>query len=82
MAGIDDVRAEQLREFAVSLGVAYQLVDDLLGTFGEQETTGKSTTSDITEGKRTYMVEQAMSAMTVLEKNRFESLWQPGCNAW
>lgn len=75
LAGIDDARAEQLREFAVSLGVAYQLVDDLLGTFGEQETTGKSTTSDITEGKRTYMAEQAIGSMTVLEKNRFESLF-------
>lgn len=75
LAGIDDGRAEKLREFAVSLGVAYQLVDDLLGTFGEEETTGKSTTSDIIEGKRTYMVEQALSAMTVLEKDRFESLF-------
>lgn len=73
LAGVDDRQAELLQNFALSLGVAYQLVDDLLGTFGEEATTGKSTTSDIIEGKRTYMVEQAMSAMTVLEKDRFES---------
>ncbi len=75
LAGADEHQAELLRNFATSLGVAYQLVDDLLGTFGEEETTGKSTTSDIIEGKRTYMVEQALAAMTVLEKDRFESLF-------
>lgn len=72
LAGVSDEDAGLLHEFALSLGIAYQLVDDLLGTFGEEETTGKSTTSDITEGKRTFMVEQAVNAMTVLEKNRFD----------
>lgn len=71
IAGVSDERLETLREFATVLGIAFQLVDDLLGVFGEEETTGKSTTSDITEGKRTFMVEQALSTMTVLEKSRF-----------
>lgn len=73
LANVDDARVEHLRHFAISLGVAYQLVDDLLGTFGEEAITGKSTTSDIIEGKCTYMVEQAANAMTVLEKSRFET---------
>lgn len=72
IAGANDKQREILNDFAIALGVAFQLVDDLLGVFGEEETTGKSTTSDILEGKRTYMVEQAVSMMTVLEKNRFE----------
>lgn len=72
IAGIPKDKEATLSEFGLALGTAYQLVDDLLGTFGEEETTGKSTTSDITEGKRTFMVEQAVNAMTILEKDRFD----------
>lgn len=72
IAGIDDDKAAVVTDLGLSLGIAFQLVDDLLGTFGEEATTGKSTTSDITEGKRTFMVEHAVNAMTVVEKSRFE----------
>lgn len=47
-----------LREFSIMLGIGYQLRDDILGTFGDEAVTGKSTTTDIKEGKRTYLVEQ------------------------
>lgn len=73
IAGASPAQLATLREFATVLGIAFQLVDDLLGVFGEEETTGKSTTSDITEGKRTFMVEQAVKSMTVLEKSRFNA---------
>lgn len=72
VAGIGDAEAETLHRFAIALGIAFQLVDDLLGVFGEEETTGKSTTSDIVEGKRTFMVEQAYQVMSIVEKDRFE----------
>lgn len=72
IAGISDEYAVYLREFSHTLGIAFQLVDDLLGVFGEEEMTGKSTVSDITEGKRTYMVEQANAAMSAAEKKQFE----------
>lgn len=47
-----------LRLFAENLGIAFQLRDDVIGVFGDEEQTGKSTTGDIREGKRTYMIEQ------------------------
>lgn len=75
IAGISDDKATILNDFGLSLGVAFQLVDDLLGTFGEESTTGKSTTSDITEGKRTLMVEHAVGAMTTAEKSHFEKFF-------
>lgn len=75
IAGITKREEEILSEFGLSLGTAYQLVDDLLGTFGEETTTGKSTTSDINEGKRTFMVEQAVNAMTIVEKDRFDTFF-------
>jgi len=41
------------------LGVAFQLQDDLLGTFGDEAATGKSTLSDLREGAMTALVVHA-----------------------
>jgi len=40
------------------LGIGYQLTDDLLGTFGDEQKTGKSASGDIKEGKRTFLIEE------------------------
>lgn len=72
LAGINEKQRGALYTYATSLGIAFQLVDDLLGVFGDEATTGKSTSSDIREGKMTYMVEQALATMTDDEKLIFE----------
>lgn len=72
LAGANDAQIDALKTYGLSLGIAYQLVDDLLGVFGDTQTTGKSTSSDITEGKKTYMVEQALATMTPDQKGVFE----------
>jgi geranylgeranyl pyrophosphate synthase len=52
-------------QFARNLGIAFQVRDDYLGIWGDTATTGKSTTSDIIEKKKSYPVlaafEQASS---------------------
>jgi geranylgeranyl pyrophosphate synthase len=58
LAGAPAHEIRLLRQFAEYLGVGYQLRDDLLGVFGDTTKIGKSTTTDITEGKRTYLIEQ------------------------
>lgn len=72
LAGIDNKQREALETYAVSLGVAFQLADDLLGVFGDEAKTGKSVSSDIREGKMTYMAECALAAMDDDEKKTFE----------
>jgi len=47
-----------LKELSIIIGIGYQLRDDLIGVFGNPEITGKSNSSDIREGKRTYLVEK------------------------
>ena len=61
-----------LKEYAQSLGVAYQLRDDVIGVFGAQEQTGKPTTGDIREGKYTFMVEQFYARATHEEQSQFD----------
>lgn len=41
------------------LGTAFQLVDDLLGVFGDPEVTGKSRLSDLAAGKQTSLIVHA-----------------------
>ena len=43
------------------LGIAFQLVDDLLGVFGDPARTGKSATSDLRAGKQTPLLAHARS---------------------
>jgi len=59
LAGASDAMVQLVGEFGREVGVAYQVVDDLLGVFGTQEATGKTTLGDLREGKRTVLVAHA-----------------------
>ena len=49
-----------LSAYARPLGQAFQIADDLLGSFGATEVTGKPNASDLREGKRTLLVARAL----------------------
>ena len=48
-----------LDEIGVLFGIGFQLFDDLLGVFGDEQRTGKSALGDLREGKRTAMLAHA-----------------------
>ena len=50
-----------LRSFGWHLGVAFQLVDDLLGIWGDPRMTGKPTLADLRAGKKTAPVVAALA---------------------
>jgi geranylgeranyl diphosphate synthase type I len=47
-------------EFGTSLGVAFQLRDDVLGVFGDPKVTGKPSGDDLRSGKRTVLLAEAV----------------------
>ncbi|HLV55776.1 MAG TPA: polyprenyl synthetase family protein [Actinotalea caeni] len=59
LAGADHATLTGLRTAGIHLGVAYQLRDDVLGVFGDESTTGKSTIGDLREGKETLLIAHA-----------------------
>ncbi len=61
LAGASEAAVATLGEFGREIGIAYQIVDDVLGVFGEEESTGKTTIGDLREGKRTVMIAFACS---------------------
>jgi geranylgeranyl diphosphate synthase type I len=60
LAGASQRNLEQLTRFAIPLGKAFQLNDDILGMFGAQERIGKPVGSDIKEGKKTLLILKAL----------------------
>ncbi len=52
----------RLSHFGNLLGIAFQIHDDILGVFGNQNKTGKSIKSDVNEGKKTLLVLKAIQA--------------------
>lgn len=69
-------RFEGLLSFGGTIGVAFQLRDDLLGTFGDPETTGKPSDSDMREGKRNLLHARASVLLEGSEEGGFfERRW-------
>jgi geranylgeranyl diphosphate synthase type I len=61
LAGAGEGQVAALVAFARPLGVAFQLRDDVLGTFGEPAAMGKPAGSDLRAGKRTALVVHALA---------------------
>jgi len=51
---------KQLYDFGIQLGIAFQLQDDYLDTFGDAKTFGKQIGGDILENKKTYLFIKAL----------------------
>lgn len=63
LADGDPTLIAALRDYGLSLGVAFQLRDDLLGVYGDPAETGKPAGDDLREGKRTVLVAYALSEL-------------------
>ncbi|HTJ65977.1 MAG TPA: polyprenyl synthetase family protein [Actinospica sp.] len=60
--GADPDQVRLLAEYGHHLGMAFQLVDDMLGIWGETDTTGKPVAADLAARKRSAPVVAALTA--------------------
>ncbi len=58
-ASLED--AERLYQFGINLGLAFQLQDDLLDVFADQDKFGKKIGGDIIANKKTFLLLQALA---------------------
>ncbi|MEM2141840.1 MAG: polyprenyl synthetase family protein [Candidatus Thorarchaeota archaeon] len=56
IAGASESQKSSLSVYATRVGQAFQIQDDILGSFGDEKVTGKSADGDIREGKKTILV--------------------------
>ena len=56
LAGLNDLKVQKLSDIGMNLGVAFQLVDDVLDLTSTQELTGKPVAGDLKKGKVTLPV--------------------------
>lgn len=69
LAGTDSEKLTAMQKYGESVGIAFQLTDDVLGMFGEKKTTGKPDISDLREGKQTVLMYYGMKFASVEDKN-------------
>ncbi len=60
IANAPEKDAQHLYEFGKNIGIAFQLQDDILDTFGDPEKFGKKVGGDIAQNKKTYLLLRAM----------------------
>ncbi len=56
LGGANTNQIKNLFSYGMRLGRAFQIKDDIIGTFGEEAKTGKSNLTDISEAKRTLLI--------------------------
>ncbi len=60
VGGASHLDADDLYHFGKNLGMAFQLQDDLLDTFGDEKIFGKKTGMDIVNNKKTFLMIRAL----------------------
>ena len=65
----------QIYRYALELGLAFQLQDDLLDSYGREEELGKKIGGDILEGKKTCLMLNAMSRATEEDREVLRSTY-------
>lgn len=74
LGGAPEKEISKLAHFAVSLGQAFQIQDDLLDIFASREIIGKPTLSDLDEGKKTLPLWKAYTSLPLKKKKTLKRI--------
>lgn len=75
VAKATEKQAEHLYNYGLNLGIAFQLQDDFLDTYGNPETFGKQIGGDIIENKKTYLYLKALEVANDSDKEQLTTLY-------
>lgn len=74
LAGANDKLLKSLSNFAIPLGIAFQMQDDIMGVFGDREKIGKPVGADIREGKKTLLISRAIEKSNSRQRDAIHSI--------
>jgi len=69
VAGLNESDTENLYHFGWEIGIAFQLLDDVLDIYGNVEKFGKKVGGDIIQNKKTYLLIKALELSEPDDKN-------------
>ena len=78
LSAVSDSDLQRLADYGRNLGMAFQIVDDVLDLTASEEVLGKPVASDLREGKATMAVLHALEHCTVEERATIESVLSNG----
>ena len=73
-AGASTEDQEHIYQFGKNIGIAFQMQDDILDSFGEKAAVGKRIGGDILEGKKTYLYIKALELSSDKQKEKLVAL--------
>lgn len=75
IANVDDDESKKIYDFGLNLGIAFQLHDDYLDTFGDATIFGKKIGGDITANKKTFLFLKTLEICEVEDKDKLLSFY-------
>ena len=75
VAKASDNEQENIYEFGKNLGIAFQIQDDFLDSFGDEKKFGKVIGGDIIENKKTLLYVKSMEIFTEKDKTKLTKLY-------
>ncbi|MFK5958344.1 MAG: polyprenyl synthetase family protein [Lutibacter sp.] len=81
IANADENEAEAIYNFGLNLGIAFQLQDDYLDTFGDVAVFGKQIGGDIAENKKTFLYLKALEVCKENDKKKLLDFYTTNLNS-
>ena len=78
LAGVDEETERRLGDYGWNLGMAFQLIDDVLDLSATEEALGKPVGNDLREGKATLPVILALAKCSSQERRQIETVMRDG----
>ncbi len=75
IAKVDAEEAKKIYDFGLNLGIAFQLQDDYLDTFGDEALFGKQIGGDIAENKKTFLYLKAIEICGIEDKEKLMNFY-------
>lgn len=75
VGGASEEDTDNFYKFGLNLGLAFQIQDDLLDTYGDQATFGKKIGGDIIQNKKTYLYLKALDLSDTGSRQELEKIY-------
>ena len=81
IAEVEAFETELIYDFGLNIGIAFQLQDDYLDTFGDEAQFGKQIGGDISENKKTFLYLKAIEVCENIDKDKLRILYKSTSNS-